>query len=232
MAFVHGSKAKVYFNGFDVSTYLRSYQEAGTVDSAETSTFGNLFKTYVPGLSGFSISSEGIYDGAANAVDDLFQQAASSTGDDIAVFMPQGDSFGAPGYGALITTSSVQVTAEIGNVSSISYQGQGDGSIDRVLALSALGAQGAAYNGASIDNAALTTAGGVLYVIQTASAAGSTYTVQDSADNSSWATLAGCTFILPAGNAAGRIAVAGTVRRYVRINSTLAGTFGSYFSRK
>jgi hypothetical protein len=74
MAFVHGSKAKFLLGTagtpgtpVDVSAYLYTVTMPRTIDTAETSTFGNIFKTHVPGLYGTTISLDGRYDPAIDA---------------------------------------------------------------------------------------------------------------------------------------------------------------------
>lgn len=83
-------------------------------------------------------------------------------------------------------------------------------------------------NGASLDGGAATTNGAQFYLHMT-SVTGTSCTVkiQDSADNSSWADLSGAAFSAVNAGAvsAQRIAVSGTVRRYLRAVST--GTFSN-----
>lgn len=81
-------------------------------------------------------------------------------------------------------------------------------------------------NGAALDGGAATTHGASAY-LQVLGVTGTsvTITLQDSADNSSWANITGGAFTAATGRGAQRIAVAGTVRRYVRAVSS--GTFTS-----
>lgn len=85
-----------------------------------------------------------------------------------------------------------------------------------------------ATNGSSLDGAAATSFGAQFY-LEMFSVAGTSCTVkiQDSADNSSWADLSGAAFtaVLAGAVSAQRIAVTGTVRRYLRAVTT--GTFSS-----
>lgn len=82
-----------------------------------------------------------------------------------------------------------------------------------------------ATNGSSLDGGAQTTFGWQAYLHVTAFTGTSvTISIQDSADNSSFSTIGSFTSVTAA--TFERIAVAGTVRRYVRV-STTAGTFSS-----
>lgn len=83
-------------------------------------------------------------------------------------------------------------------------------------------------NGTGLDGGAATTFGAQFYLAVNGVAGTSvTVKIQDSADNSSWSDLSGASFIaVLAGAVSGqRIAVTGTVRRYLRAVST--GTFSS-----
>lgn len=86
----------------------------------------------------------------------------------------------------------------------------------------------AATNGTSLDGAASSTFGAQFY-LQMFSVTGTSCTVkiQDSADNSSFADLSGASFTTVAAGSRGseRIAVTGTVRRYLRAITT--GTFSN-----
>lgn len=86
----------------------------------------------------------------------------------------------------------------------------------------------AATNGTGYDGAAATTFGAQFYLAcNTVAGTSVTVKIQDSADNSSWADLSGAAFAaVTAGTvSAQRIAVTGTVRRYLRAVSS--GTFSA-----
>lgn len=86
----------------------------------------------------------------------------------------------------------------------------------------------AATNGSSLDGTASTSFGAQFYLAVSAVVGTSvTVKIQDSADNSSWLDLSGASFtaVLAGAVSAQRIAVTGTVRRYLRAVSS--GTFSS-----
>jgi hypothetical protein len=83
-----------------------------------------------------------------------------------------------------------------------------------------------ATNGASIDGGASSAFGAQFFLHVTAFTGTSvTVKIQDSADNGSWADLAGAAFTAATGGTSQRIAVTGTVRRYLRAVTT--GTFSN-----
>lgn len=89
----------------------------------------------------------------------------------------------------------------------------------------------AATNGASLNTTAATSFGWVAYLqVFAFTGTDATVTIQDSADNSSWANLASGAFAqITAGRSSQRLAVGGTatVRQYVRAITTTVGGFTS-----
>ena len=99
------------------------------------------------------------------------------------------------------------------------------GAIDDGKVVEALGAQTATGNSASLDNLAATTDGGAGY-IQVTAVSGTSPTgdmiIQHSADDTSFANLV--TFTQATAITAERIAVSGTVNRYLRVARTIGGS--------
>lgn len=65
MAFKHGKAAQVYVGTNEISSYLDQADKSTDVDTAETTTFGKGWKTYLAGLIGSTLSVSGSYDGTA-----------------------------------------------------------------------------------------------------------------------------------------------------------------------
>lgn len=127
MAFIHGSKAKFSLGTVgtpatlvDISAYLNSVGLPRQVDSAESSTLGNTFKTYVPGLSDSTLSLDGRYDPTIDAQLAGLIGAATVNWQ----FDPQGTSTGLPRFTGSAFLVSYQVSAEIGNISAFTAQFQ------------------------------------------------------------------------------------------------------------
>lgn len=58
MAFKHGSLAKVYVNGYDLSAYLKNVSSPVNAGIHEVTTFGATAKAYIPGLIDATLSEE------------------------------------------------------------------------------------------------------------------------------------------------------------------------------
>ncbi len=241
MARKHGSKAKVYVEGYDLTGYLRQVSSAGSADVAETTTLGKTAKTYIPGPKDAVISAEGLYDGDADAVDEVLQEALGKE-ETIWTWYPQGDAHGEAGYGAACVETSYEIETPVDDVAAITAEAQADGGRDRIQSYHALAEETASGQSSSIDNGAATNNGGVAYLhVPALTGTGPTLdvTIQHSADNGAtdpWSALVTFTQVTVA-HSVERKEVAGTVKRYTRAVWNLGGTgpaatFNVAFGRK
>lgn len=236
MAPVHGSKSEVFFNGVPVSTYFKSCSYAFNRDKAETSAFTATTKSYVGGLQDATVNLEGFFDGTENAIDQLMS-AWVNGGDDVVSYFPYGSAVGIGnfGYSMLSQSSKYEIKTDVGTAAEISVEAtaskdsSGTG-IDRGFIAVRNQVVAAAGNSSSYDNTLATTAGIALVVHGQTTGSSMTVLIEDSADNVSWAAVAGATVTFTGGtvpdpNEDGkRIVVAGNVRRYTRVAWTGAGT--------
>lgn len=223
MATSHGSVARIYVAGFDLSPFLTSATVDETMDAPESTTLVNSgAKSYHPGLEMFTLAAEGIFDGGADAVDEVLE-ALRREDNQLGLYAPTGGAIGTPAYGFAATESSYGRSAPLDDIVRVTAGFQGTTALDRGLVLHALGAESANGDGAAQDNGALSSAGGRAYCLATAPAANAVEVkVQHSVDSSAWVDLV--TFnVTTAGRFAARTAVAGTVNRYLRALWTTAG---------
>lgn len=66
MAARHGKNAQFFVGSNEISSYLDTADQSIDVDTAETSTFGVGWKTFLAGLIGANLSLAGSYDGTAS----------------------------------------------------------------------------------------------------------------------------------------------------------------------
>jgi hypothetical protein len=62
VAFRHGSNADLYIGANSIKAFSDSLEFSVDADTAETSTFGNSWKTFLAGMLGGSLSVSGSYD--------------------------------------------------------------------------------------------------------------------------------------------------------------------------
>lgn len=230
MAFGHGKDEVVIVNGRNVSSYLSAAGVTHEKETAETTTFGKASKTRIAGLVDGGISLEGFYDGAALASDEIFQQILGQ-GAKVFKVWPQGDAVGAIGRAMEALETSYEVTGDVGAAVGISAEAEATGGAERVTSLHSVGtAVTGDGNGATVDNGAASSDGGAAYLSVVSKAGGTSLqvTLMHSTDNFALDnTLLGTFALASAAGVAERIALAGTIKQYVRavFDETGAGSW-------
>ena len=119
MAFSHGSKAKFKLADSadtltDISTYLDSVDMEGTVDTAETSTYGTDSKTHLAGMIGRRMNLSGMYD---PTIDALISGILGPFSNPKAFeYDPQGIATGTPKFTGNAIVASYKVTSPLKDV--------------------------------------------------------------------------------------------------------------------
>jgi hypothetical protein len=231
MAFIHGKSAVVLHGAYDLSSYLNNGSANSSVDTNEVTAFGSTSKSYVTGLKDSTLSASGMFDGSASAVDEVLAASIGSDTLSPITFASGGTTIGNRVVLLKGKTKSYSVTAPVGDVVSVSYEAQSDGGNDYGVSLHALSADTNNATNTAVDNGASTTNGGVAQIHVTANSrsTSSTFKVQHSSDNSTWADLATFTVVTTTATTSERIAVAAgtTVNRYLRSTLTAATGTGS-----
>lgn len=226
MTFASGVDTLLLINGFDLTAYFKNSNAAGTADTYDTTTYGKRSKVYIPGLVDATMTAEGLFDIAVAGPDTILAAALAAATSPIWTRFPFGDTRGYRGTGIQGVENRYEITAPHDGVVAVTAAVQSAVGPEGIISLHALAADASGTtNGTSLDNAAATTNGGVAYLQVTAEAATTaTIKVQHSADNSAWVDLV--TFVaVTAANNYQRIAVTGTVNRYLRYTVTAtAGT--------
>ena len=231
MAFIHGKATTVLHNTVNLSAYFNDAGANRTVETAETTAFGDNSKTYIVGLQDGTITASGMWDNTATVGSDVVLNTALGVADAELTIVPGASpAAGTRAISALVESTSYDITSPVGDVVSISADFQGDGGVDSGLCLSALASVTATANGTAQDNGASTANGGAAYLHATANTHDGTsiIKVQHSADNVSWADLATFATVAASTTASERVVVAAstTVNRYIRAQWTLAGSSG------
>lgn len=115
MAFSHGSEATFEIDPAggtsytDVSEYLNEVSQEGETDSAETTTLGNIHKTYIPGLLDDTFSLSGLFDPTFDAMLGTVQRVTVSFR-----YRPAGAGTGLPEYvgSAFMTSYTINTTVD------------------------------------------------------------------------------------------------------------------------
>jgi len=230
MAFGHGKNTRVYINGYDLTGFFRQYDSDLVREVADSSVFNVNDKTYLPGKRDATVSLEGLYDGAAGAVDEVLHTALSQD-PSLLVVCPQGDANGNVAHGIDGRLSDYGIQSPLDDIVAISDELQSVVGRDRLIVQHAMGTEVATGNGPAQDGGAQSANGGVGY-LQVPDITGITnlaVVIQDSADGSTgWVTI--LTFAgVTADRAKERVAISGTVRRYTRASWTFTGAGSAQF---
>lgn len=225
--FAHGKDSLVLIDEYDFSSYLNSVTASSEVDVPETTAFGDSTRTYIVGIENGMASAEGMFDGSSEASDEIFDAALGSATNKIVTL-----AFGSRAASSRVAIVDAQETSyELSSPfdsvvgASVEFQAAAKG-VDFGFNLSGHAAITASGDSASVDNGTSSTNGGVAHLHVTANAHDSTsdYKVQHSADNSTWADLVTFTQVSASTVTSQRGEITGTVNRYLRAVSTLAGT--------
>lgn len=233
MAFTHGTEARMWLDGFPSACYLNEFSMDGEVDTAETTTLCKSSKTYIPGLSDATVSMSGFFDTDTVNPTTTFEYLLNQRNRTIfpVMYAPEGGtSIGDPAYllNGFLTGNSVGTTVD--EAATVELEFQSNTGFERGIILEPTTTETTTgNNGTSHDNLVSTTNGGsAILSVETATGTTPTLvvTLQHSADNSVWATLA--TFSSQNAQNAEYITFSGTVQRYTRAIWTIGGTTPSF----
>lgn len=228
---IHGSKAEIYYNGYDLSIYLNSATTAKNRDKADATTFKAEVKRYTFGPVETTLSLEGFYDGNKARVDEVM--SAAIDGDEgVFTHFPYGAALGARGNSLLAASTKYEIKSEIGSTVGVSIEASAgpSGMVDKILALVQDEVVAATGNSFSVDyGAAPNTKVGSLTVHGLTDGSGTlTVKLQDSADNATFADVATVTFtggtVLNPLRQGKRALTTNPLRRYARVLWSGAGT--------
>lgn len=138
MAQVHGSKATLYAGTAAAPAVLQNLSQFGNSigatfnrDTAETTTFAQGSKQYVPGLRDATVPFEGPFDDAA----DVIMWPLYETGEIVDFeYCPAGQGVvGTPAYTGKMFCTSYEVTSDTGGPSNMSGEFQVTGDVTRTI---------------------------------------------------------------------------------------------------
>jgi hypothetical protein len=229
MAFTHGKNAKLYANGYDLTTFFKSVESAGEAETADSTGLGGSDHTHIVGHGSATISGEGMVDNTAAAAHPVLTAALGSSNIPV-VHLPAGDTLAAFGLAIKAHETKYAVPVVIDDIVKCSFEAISNVGLDPVQVCHALGAETTTGDKTAADGGAATTTGWRAY-FQVTAFTGTNCTVKliDSANNSTFADVSGGSFAqITAARSVEVLAASSstaTLRQYVGVN--LAGTFSS-----
>lgn len=229
MAYTHGKSTAVLYNTATLSGYFNEASASRSVETAETTAFGSSAKTYIVGLQDGTLSLSGMFDGDTAAIDETLTATIGADGNDVITVAPEGLSNGKIAFSAAVKETSYEVSSPVGDVVAATLEVQADGGVDRAVVLAGAAAVTTSGTGTAVDNTASSANGGVGYLHVTANTrnGATTFKVQHSSDNVTFADLITFASVPTTTTASERVAVTGTVNRYVRASHAPGGSTGS-----
>lgn len=230
MSFSHGKNTAVLVGAYNISSYLNEVSSSQSIDTADTSTFGTSAKTYVVGQNDGTISFSGLYDGATDAIAEIFENIIDTDATPVITIAAGGGlTVGNKATLAQAKQTSYEISAPVSDVVSLSGEFQVTGGLRGGVLLAAATAHTATTNGSSVDGAASSALGARANLHVTANTRSDTTVikVQHSADNSTWADLITFTTVAATTLTSQTATATGTVNRYLRATTTIASGTGS-----
>lgn len=126
MAFVHGKGTHFTIDDSggtprNLSAYCTEVNFPRDFDMAETSTFGNTYKTFIQGLGSATVSISGRYDSTATTGPDVvLSSLVGAANTATLVYGPEGSTAGRVRYSGEYWLASYEITGSIGDVVSFS----------------------------------------------------------------------------------------------------------------
>ncbi len=141
-------------------------------------------------------------------------------------FMPSVLTAGSEAWLATANLTGFNGTAKHDQLVMLAVSTQNDGPMDPGVVIEDLNTISADTNGASVDNGAATSNGGVWHIHVTAFSGltSDSIILEHSTDNSTWATLDTSTLVTAIGSERRVVAAGTTVRRHLRVRDDVTGT--------
>lgn len=230
MAFNHGKNTRILVGEKNLSQFFNSADASSSVETADTTTYGDDVRTFIIGQEEGSISLSGLWDGAPGAVDEFIKAAIDA---DTALVYTQGVSGVKPGNAVdmtLAVSTSYSRSSPVGDVVSISMDAQGSGGVHSGKALTDMEAEVSASGDGATISWPTTSPRGVahLHVLENGRDGPLDVVVQHTPDGgTTWVDIATFTQVTAGSLSAQRVAVEETVEADVRAKWTVGGTVGT-----
>ena len=240
--FIHGKGTKTYIDEFDLSDYFNAADSTFAIETADISAFGASSRSFLPGLQTATMGLTGLWSQDATTGSDVVLEAllanatsplttvaiAAGTIGNKAILMQSDEltyNISSPVADVVSVSADFQATTD--GTSNLTYSGQSGVQLTPYLTATTLDFP-ASFT--SVDNAASTANGGfaIIHVpINTMSGGVTTYKVQHSANDVSWADRITCSPVAATTTTSELKAVSGTVNRYIRCSGTTAASSGA-----
>lgn len=231
MAFVHSKDSRVLVNDASLSADIKGWTVSHKRDTSDVTAIADSGFRGLPGLMEGSMQLEANFNSSADRVNDVVKTTIGVDNDLLVTVWPEGGAVGKPAMFAMCDTESYEVESSVKDAVSLNVEGAAHAMVDMGVSLHDLTAETATGNGASVDNAALTSNGGAAQLHVTAASGTTpnlTVKVQHSTDDSVWVDLITFSAATTQTYQNSEVAAGTTVNRYTRSTRTISGTTPSF----
>lgn len=224
---IHGKSTRILMDQYAMHGFLRTATLRRMVDLPDTTVYVDTWRRRgLVGLFDGSLAFGGLFDGAAAALDVVMRAALAAQPASIISTAAAGFAIGNLVDLGQFVMNSYGISSPHDGAVEASADLSSEDQIDMGVSLHDLTAEVGTGNFASVNETAATSLGWVAHLHVTAlTGSGCTIKIQDSADNSVWADLAGGTFTNVTAITKERLegAATATVRQYVRAIISVMG---------
>jgi len=219
--------AAIGVNAVDLSGYFRAVEAMWEIEMDDTTTFGatRVAKSWTLLLEIATLIFTGFWDATATVgVNAVLKAAFAAATQSIVTWWPTGDAVGSHGVAMLADLGTKKREGAVDKAITIGAEFKSSVGEEEVVSLHALTQETSDGNGTIVDNGAATTNGGSAYLEVSDITTDITVTLRHSTDNfGANDVLLGSFTIVAADRTTQRIALTGTINRYVRAVWDLTG---------
>ena len=235
MAFFNSKTSKLFLGTADLTAYLKEVSGLpGARPVNDVTTLADSAFKGLPSIEGGQVTLDGLFSDVTTGLDfelDLFR-AASALPNGIISHWPASDTAGNIGQASEVDLGDVSLSSRVGDLVTQRATFQTQGPQERIRSVEALNTKTATQNGSTVDDTSSSTAGGSWYYHITAfSATGGNakwkIKLEDSPDDSAFATLSADQDITAKTSVRTAIPTGTTMDRHIRVVITLDATSGS-----
>lgn len=225
MSFANAQKTRVLHGSLHASGFTKKVANAGSTMMLDRTSLVDAAYMFQPGQDNSNFSLNMMLDVDTTAGGQWSVGTTWKATPTPFTHAPSGLTAGSEAWLATANLAGFNMTSTHNGLVMLSVATQNDGPMEPGVVIEDLNTVTVDANGASVDNAALTSNGGVwhLHVTAYAGLTSDSVVLEHSTDNSVWVTLDTSTLVTAIGSERRVIAAGTTVRRFVRLRDDVTG---------
>jgi len=208
-----------WLGGYDLTTDSTNVEMSSLARDVECTTLGQSAEKFVSGVYGGEFSHDGILDGTAGQVNTA---GAALIGSSPVATLAVSNTAGKRAMSGLVLETSFKTPTPLGGLVMATVAGVTDDKVESALVIQEKVTKTGNFDSASVDNAASSSAGGTGFLHVFATDGTADVVIEESSDDGAGDAFATVlTFTQFSALGSERIAITGSVERYIRVALTL-----------